>query len=140
MDDYIPKPVDFVNLYRLLRRYLPTQTDPAAALRRRAPLTSQEAQRLLQAFAERSRALLAALKQAVADGDPREVYRITHNLRGAAANLGLDRIAELAGQIEPSDQDSSQTRMGSLEREIARLRDSLAMKGIDGTSSHEEKT
>lgn len=51
---------------------------------------------LVEAFKEELPALTSKLQQAVASGDREEIDRVLHTMKGSAANLGLDALAELA--------------------------------------------
>ncbi|MDA2986098.1 MAG: Hpt domain-containing protein, partial [Actinomycetota bacterium] len=102
--DYIAKPIDRELLGTMLGRWLVhtssrerpsptlihTRTDlDAAALRRIADAATAELPRLL-----------VAIQTQLAVNDLRRVAAHAHTLRGAAANLGAERLQQLAATLE----------------------------------------
>jgi two-component system sensor histidine kinase/response regulator len=65
--------------------------------------------RIIIKFAEQSAADLDRLEQSIAAGDTRQVERLAHGLKGAAANLSAARLRELAAEME------ARARAASLE-------------------------
>ena len=57
-------------------------------------------QELAQAFQYETPPLLQALHQAVAGGQPEQLKRAAHNLKGSSNNLGARTMATLAADLE----------------------------------------
>lgn len=55
---------------------------------------------LLLLFIETSKMYLSDIKSAILNGDSTKVYETTHTIRGAADNLGIYDMAEIAKKIE----------------------------------------
>lgn len=78
---------------------------------------SGSALRLLRLFAQQVEKDLAALHEAAAERDLRELGRIAHGLAGAAGVVAAERIRELASSIE------ARARGGSGDEAAGFLRD-----------------
>ncbi len=80
-------------------------------------------------FTEQSPARLAALRSAFAVGDLEEVSRVAHNFKGACANLGAVRAAEVARLLERAGRDRDGSAMAGwiddLDARYAEARDAL---------------
>ncbi len=63
-------------------------------------LEEDEYLQLLQLFIETSMSYLGKMKSAIRVGDAKIVYEMTHSIRGAAENLGIPEISEIAKAIE----------------------------------------
>jgi HPt (histidine-containing phosphotransfer) domain-containing protein len=57
---------------------------------------------LLVLFIETSKTYLSDIKSAIHEGNSIKVYETTHTIRGAADNLGIYDMAEIAKKIEVS--------------------------------------
>lgn len=57
------------------------------------------------AFVESSRELMQELDSAIGAGQADAVRLHAHSIKGAAANIGADRVAEIAGMIEDAGRD-----------------------------------
>ena len=55
---------------------------------------------LLMLFIKTSTTYLRDLKSAIHDRDSKRVYESTHTIRGAAENLGIPEMSEIAKEIE----------------------------------------
>ncbi len=122
MNGYLAKPLDAEELLHLLRQ---RAAECGARTEHGAPDGAQpNMERLKQRLdAETSRALLDHIVQdlggwetelVAASGDARR--QLSHAIRGAALNLGLDSLAEAAGRLERSDavaDDASQATESS---------------------------
>jgi two-component system sensor histidine kinase/response regulator len=146
MNDFVPKPVDPAHLYSTLFRWLSGDTittapakaavaPPAHALPAwLGPLPGCDPQRGLTALrgnAVKYVRLLANMVQSSLQelsvlelGDAGAVRSLAHKVKGSAANLGADRVAELAAAIE---QAASQGKV--VESEVQALREELASLG-----------
>ncbi|WP_374584765.1 MHYT domain-containing protein [Pseudoduganella sp.] len=115
MDGFTTKPVDLAALTAELARVLgmpagtPRPATPAAAatqvldttrgLHRWADNTAAY-QRALHGFAERYAASADELARLLQQGEPHAALTLAHQVRGAAANLGLELLAEALAQLE----------------------------------------
>jgi len=63
-------------------------------------LNEEEYLTLLVLFIETSISHLNALKSDILNGDSKRVYETIHNVRGAAENLGIPEMSEIAKVIE----------------------------------------
>jgi HPt (histidine-containing phosphotransfer) domain-containing protein len=57
-------------------------------------------QELAQAFQFETPPLLQAVREAVADGQPEQLKRAAHNLKGSSNNLGARIMASLSAELE----------------------------------------
>jgi len=104
--------------------------DAAGGLRRalgREPLYRD----LLRRFVDQQAPGLGPLNQALAAGDHAVAERLVHSLRGVAANLGADQIAQLAGALEQEARNGAPTARlqvlaDTLAEPLARLTHQLA--------------
>ncbi|HYL51829.1 MAG TPA: response regulator [Acidimicrobiia bacterium] len=119
MDDYITKPISQQAIAKILERWTEPTPDDAAphAAETVAPPPVLDAERfavlrdldagdgellgtLVRAFLADGAALLAAIHEGIAEGDPHTVERTSHTLKGASANLGAVRLADVCAQLE----------------------------------------
>ena len=141
MDDFLAKPVDLHTLFQALRRFLPAgdrvvpaSSDPTPGLTWPEGVQWKQAverlggnhklyRDLLVQFAQRNQAASARLEQALAKKDFRLLRELSHGIKGAAANLGLQPLSELSAQAEAASRAESLTerQLQSLRRELERL-------------------
>ncbi len=80
-------------------------------------------------YVEQSARQRDALVRAIELGDPPAVEGLAHSLRGASANVGATRLAEICGRIEGlahlSDIDGVRALATSFATELAAVRDAL---------------
>lgn len=73
---------------------------------------------------------LESIREAMAAGDPEALVRTAHSLKGSAATLGADGMAELCRQMEVSGRAGEVPRaeglLESLEAEFERVKRALA--------------
>ncbi|MEA2472904.1 MAG: two-component system, sensor histidine kinase and response regulator [Thermoleophilaceae bacterium] len=123
MDDYVAKPVDAESLKAAIARTKNRMgaRDEAAARERidglhrggRAPEPlldrsmlnelcegdPQMHRRLVNMFAEQSRAAVADIARAVRTRDPKALHRAAHELKGSSASVGAVRMAEICERL-----------------------------------------
>ncbi len=63
-------------------------------------LEEEEYQELVELFIETSRPDLDQLQAAIDEGNAENAGNIAHSLKGAAASLGLEELAQIAKEIE----------------------------------------
>jgi PAS domain S-box-containing protein len=120
MDDYITKPVRPDNIAETLERWI--RPEPVAPV---VPATSAGTARsgaidperfavlrdldggdgellaaIIDGYLDEAATLLAALREALAEGDPHSVERAAHALKGASANLGAVHVADTCATLE----------------------------------------
>jgi HPt (histidine-containing phosphotransfer) domain-containing protein len=81
---------------------------------------------LLELFIETGAAYLDELRVAIESGDSKSVYETTHTIRGAAENLGIPEMSELARVVEIRARqnilEGAEEAVRSLLRELSDLR------------------
>ncbi|WP_369069136.1 hybrid sensor histidine kinase/response regulator [Kineococcus terrestris] len=70
---------------------------------------------LLTSFADRAPAALAQLREAVLAGDPAAVAVHAHALKGSAANLGAEELAQACAQLEDTARGGGSAGAGQLD-------------------------
>jgi PAS domain S-box-containing protein len=121
MDDYLSKPIDPYALKTMLHRWLPLGSSspastaiPTAALHPNVSDHEIDMSRLqgmfgddktlihelLTAFLESLNDILARLGVATASRDTEETRKVAHELKGSCANMGAQRLSEIAFEIE----------------------------------------
>ncbi|KAB2928112.1 MAG: response regulator [Dechloromonas sp.] len=117
MNDHVAKPIDVAILQATLARWLGTPGTPAAPLAAAEPkaapadIDTQAAlarlgqnralhARLCDRFRDSQADVVDRLRTAIASGDREGAILIAHTLRGLAGNLGGNRLAAQAGELE----------------------------------------
>ena len=117
MDDYLPKPLNKVDLYTALDKALGRGNGPAAECPTMLPLArsmglldlESTLERLdydhellweiWSAFAQDAPALMDTLAAAVQKGDPSAVASVAHTINGAASNVGAAAVHDIGAQL-----------------------------------------
>lgn len=121
MNEHLTKPLDTDQLIRMLERFLgessneqeiPTakpvkDEDIYAGALEFLKLPKEIILRLFDAFCSSLTVRLASLEQAVAEENLKEIEAQAHAIKGAAANLHLGVIRDLASQLENSSHDNT---------------------------------
>jgi len=134
MDDFISKPVTLSALDGALARALgrteiqtsDDDTPPSAvggavdatALALLYEDAAADRDQVVALFAEGGRQMIAALRAAVDQGDPREAAQAAHALTGAARSIGTIGVGAIARRIEEA---ALRADMASVAAELARL-------------------
>lgn len=125
MQDHIAKPIDVDQLYQTLARWAPKERvgnggPPSSTRSTRSPSVTFEAldgintraglarvggstplyRKLLLKFATNQGGAVAAVRQALAEADREAATRHAHTLRGVAASIGADTLADRARELE----------------------------------------
>jgi PAS domain S-box-containing protein len=153
MDDYVSKPVTPQSLSAVLKKWLPTipkaeapaldvPADTSSLLPRRsvklfdrkgflARLMDDEAllQTVSEGFIQDIPLQIAALKRYLEDADVPSAERQAHTIKGASANVGGERLREVAFQIEQAvrtgDLRAAAASMPELESQFAALKQAM---------------
>jgi len=164
MDDYLPKPIDALLLAATLRQWLGTEgpraTTPTQASSRREQGEAAGSGSALRVFDRDglmdrllnddtlARAVvdgfiadvpqqLAALHAACMATDRDEAGRLAHALKGAAANVGGERLRQASAEAEAAAVRGDLTRVAAtvdtLSREFEALADAMRNRGLTGT-------
>jgi CheY-like chemotaxis protein/HPt (histidine-containing phosphotransfer) domain-containing protein len=136
MDDHLAKPVALETLADTLRRWISPREGTAAPRRELSPehpLRVLEAQtgprvyaEVLEVFLQSTPRRLEEMHEAVERGDAAALRALTHSVKGAAAQLGLQAMADLCGQVEVLAEEPSltgaQRALASLDRDYRAVR------------------
>lgn len=96
----------------MAREFDPSRLDAVAA---DAPDLVSE---LVVLFTEDVAARLARLREAIASGDDESTKRTAHGIKGAASNIGADRLASLAEALEYPEAGSPRSSADPLDAEF----------------------
>ena len=148
MDDYIPKPVKSADLRRVLQEWQggataapPAEQGPEknkesgksvdqAVLARLRELNEDDEPdiltELIDLFLRDTPPRLAALKDAIKEGDAQALSQTAHTLKGSSANLGATRLAALNAELQSKASDGSledaSRLLAQLDNEFERVR------------------
>lgn len=133
MSDFLGKPIDLDELWGCLTRWLPPAAAPARAVDTVEQRFLGEAGLLVRArraFVESHADDAVHLKEALAADDVMSARRRAHALRGAAATLGLEALAQAATEFErllDKSHEEIAGRAGALhERLVDLIREGIA--------------
>lgn len=147
MNDHIPKPIDFRELYATLARWLGTpasassrdtldlpaakqtqavaeEIDIAGALERMEG-NREMYQRLLGRFHDSQQDIVAQLREAFARSDIEAMILKTHSLRGLGGNIGARELAAIAAELEEKLKDSNPPDTGTVVNLLNRLEQAM---------------
>jgi two-component system, sensor histidine kinase and response regulator len=142
MDDYLSKPFSQEQLYDMLSRWLRAFSDASnTAMESKAthashPILAENVsvdidhkvirqiremregllERVIDIFRTNSKDLVDQLQRAIENADADSAYKIAHNLKNSAANLGLIKLAAVCRECEAS------ARMGVLDQAVNQLK------------------
>jgi HPt (histidine-containing phosphotransfer) domain-containing protein len=164
MDGYVTKPIDGVELARVIDRLVPpapaTGTVPAAVsvtpfsagrpafdervVRARLGDNARLFDKMVRLFLEDCPARLRAMRRAIAAGDGEALREAAHALKGAAANFAAAPVVEAARQLElqgkNGDLAQSLAAYAVLTREMQRLRRALGRASVrPRTTAHRQR-
>jgi len=150
MNDFVPKPIMMSALREALSRWLGTGDEAIATADRQAASTTAEeatllfdregvldrlegddelAQIVFAAFLEDIPSQIKALKDLMKSGDAPGAARQAHSIRGAAANVGGERLRAVASEMERAadtgDLHFIDAHMDELELQFRSLKDAM---------------
>jgi two-component system cell cycle sensor histidine kinase/response regulator CckA len=136
MDDYLSKPVKLEHLEAMLARWIPGQSTPNE---QKAPVSSETREpghdcvdsvvladlrqldascsllsTLITHFLEDAPNRLAALQDALQQGDGRALAQVAHELNGASGNLGVRKMRQLCVELQALGKAKDLTKAGAL--------------------------
>ncbi len=149
MDDYLSKPLDPDRTLEVIRKWTekkdgtqppvqgPALSGPADlqemvrfdrnALLKRCMGNRNLAEKLIEKFLDQADHDLRELSAAFANGETAGVIAMTHRIKGAAANLSMDRLSQIAGQAEARARagrlDGMSEEIETLKTEMLRIQD-----------------
>jgi CheY-like chemotaxis protein len=121
MNDYVAKPIDPPELFRVLRRWIVPRERPLVVT---SPVTAEEVevpvvegldaqlglrrvlgkralyQSMLTKFVSNQETTAEEIDRALQTGDRATAERLAHSAKGVSGNIGAVRLQELAGQLE----------------------------------------
>jgi CheY-like chemotaxis protein len=160
MDDYVSKPVKPGELEAVMKRWVPQEPfskpgtqatvsdiNPTAAVEEEAPLDESvlEALRklqekgepdileeLIELFLYETPSQLAALREAIGNGDVHAMERLAHALKSSSGNMGAKRMASISAKLEEVRgledlREEAPMQLEQLEAEFGRVRQALLM-------------
>jgi PAS domain S-box-containing protein len=155
MDGYVTKPIDGVELTRVIDQLVPPTAEPgtvstaavavapcAAGLpafdeqvvRARLGDNARLFEKMVRLFLEDCPARLRAMKRAIAAGDSEALREPAHALQGAATNFAAAAVVEAARQLELQGKNGDLSRSLAtyelLTREMQRLRPALRRASV----------
>jgi CheY-like chemotaxis protein len=144
MDDYISKPIQPEELFKLIGELMSAPRQPAAQAPgqgiQAAVFNQAEALELVEGdqellaelvelFSGDCPRLLTEIRQSIAHSEGPSLERAAHALRGSASNFGAKGVVALAQQLEEMGRDAHLAEAGplsvSLEAEVGRLNAAL---------------
>jgi HPt (histidine-containing phosphotransfer) domain-containing protein len=136
MDGYITKPVRFSDIQQTLAGVatdlrsvtspvVTSSWDRAAALDR-VEGDEELLQDICRIFLDESPKLIARLQQAVEQGDPEEVSRSAHSLKGESGYLGAANVSQMAKQLETMGRDRELSQAPAVLEQLQKEMESLS--------------
>jgi PAS domain S-box-containing protein len=149
MNGFVPKPISIESIRRVLEEWLPADGEGADGLEQQAMTLAEDAlpvfdrkgvlQRMMddhdlvtvvmESFLMDVPRQIQILREYLEAGDLSVAGRLAHSIKGAAANVGGERLRMMALEIEKSsdagDLATSIARMGDLDEQFLLLRDTL---------------
>jgi CheY-like chemotaxis protein/HPt (histidine-containing phosphotransfer) domain-containing protein len=140
MNDYLTKPLDLASLAAVLSRWIPALHDdkgPAifdeSGLLQRHRNNIEVTRKIALLFVTTAPRYIGAIAELLGEGNYLEVQRQAHSLKGAAATVGANKLAEVAAELvdlcEHSMLDQADQIAQQLSTEFACLVTVLAEKG-----------
>jgi len=110
-------------------------------LAEKVDLTPDEFSEILEIFLDTSSEHLSGLQTALREKDRQKILSSAHSIKGAAGNLGLIEIYEIAKQVEKNVADDNLMEAGEAPRRIQEKLDAIrkAYRGEKGQSLQGEK-
>lgn len=161
MDDYVAKPIVMDELREVLRRWTRSAPQTAEADATAVPATGMPAEvfdagrvaalraidvpgspdvfkHFATMFLDGAMEQVGALDEALSDGDGERARRAAHTLRGGAATVGAQRLAELCGALEEqvvSGAPGAADTLALIRAELDHVRSSLGRLPSPGDDS-----
>ena len=145
MDDVVTKPIDFRKLFAVLARYSDTMADTAPELASsnknhalidfpEALAQWQDEVELYQAmhqFADSNRSVSQDFSAMISAQNYTSAAALTHKIRGAAANMSLNKLAEIGERLEAKLNTAQSSGLNQLVSEFLKTL-KLTITAIDG--------
>ncbi len=125
-DGYIPKPINLTHLNDILNRFiLGAHIDGVV-------METGDDGKLLKVFKGDAEEALIKLHRAIPKGDVKAITHVAHGMKTALANVGEDRIALIAAELEGSNGAGAEAFARELEQLYRRLSQDEAPQEEDG--------
>lgn len=143
MNDFLSKPVDPTQFFRVLSTWLrPMSSDPSAALvtaaievpvavsrpeldtRVLSALARNDTQKILRLsniFLESTRTGIGEMQEAMGQGDMKSLLEIGHRHKSASRSMGAAHLADLFGHLEGVAKAGDEVQTAALGKEIAEV-------------------
>jgi PAS domain S-box-containing protein len=153
MNGFISKPITPAALAGRIEKWLPKQAGIKKALKQKTPAKAAAidslvwdkngllsrlmgdnaiAEKVIKIFLEQTPTQILELKKALKDADLPTVERLSHNIKGASANIGAGRLQAVAFDFETlarsGDVTGITTRLDDLEKELDQLKKTVRKK------------
>ncbi len=138
MDDYVSKPVQPESLRAAIERCHKRESATAVDARLISELRDMSGEgqnilgELIETFLENTPRLLAAARQALANGSGDSLSALAHNLKGSCANFGAKAMVKACGDLEKGalagKPDAVATQLEAVEEEYQRVNAALAVE------------
>jgi CheY-like chemotaxis protein len=122
MDDFIDKPMSESGLMRVLNRYIfegarpPIDTSKLDVLRQMNATLVRE---IIEIYLADTPRQIAAIRDAVAEGNPKLLASAAHLLRSGSANLGASHVLDLCIKLEDLGRAGRMDGAGELVEQLA---------------------
>lgn len=143
MDDYISKPINEQQLYKLIHKYAQIFSDNDVAvvdmdyLRSLSKGDKTFEKNMMKAFSEQIPAELSKLRAAISERDYKKIESIAHNMKSTVSYLGIHQLSPLLEQIEADSQNKNST--GRINENLISIEATcqLAIKEVSEIISHQ---
>lgn len=151
MNDYLTKPIDIKKLLHVLYKWLPekkAEKRKGVDMLRAEPGIEEQSmdvpifdlnefsertmgdkelgKQVLDMFLENSEKLISGLQVAISESNKEEIMRMSHSLKGSAANVCAKRIVELAYKLEKIAKENN-IKKEKIDKKLIRLKEELEL-------------
>ena len=131
MDDYISKPIDFKQMFKLIEENtLKNKKAPKPfeliniykdQLMKNTGLSSENIEKLFEIFIDDLNDIIIYIYESLESGDIHNISRYAHQLRGSAGNLGVTSIYDVATKLEEASKNNDSKNCYKFFKELKEL-------------------